>query len=65
MTNPNIPNPGSNEAIALGCSCPILDNGHGLGAYGGTIKNREGCPIFWYDTLCNLHGQQLEVSHAN
>jgi hypothetical protein len=24
-----VPNPGSKEAIALGCICPVLDNNHG------------------------------------
>ncbi len=28
---PSIPNPGSDSAISLGCSCPVLDNCHGLG----------------------------------
>jgi len=27
----NTPPPGSPEAIALGCCCPVLDNGHGRG----------------------------------
>jgi hypothetical protein len=41
------PNPGSNEAIELGCTCPVLDNGHGnpeLGRIRGFIC-REDCPI--------------------
>jgi len=25
------PNPGSDEAIKLGCKCPVLDNEHGAG----------------------------------
>jgi hypothetical protein len=24
-----VPNPGSDEAIDQGCSCPVLDNSHG------------------------------------
>lgn len=43
----NIPNPGSPEAIAKGCTCPVLDNSHGRGYMG--IKDvfvyREGCPV--------------------
>lgn len=25
------PNPGSNQALDQGCTCPVLDNGHGKG----------------------------------
>ena len=50
------PNPGSNEALDAGCTCPVLDNGHGRGLLGdgekfGWVIN-EGCP---------LHGQRQEV----
>lgn len=31
----NTPNPGSDEAIAAGCRCPVLDNAHGRGWMGG------------------------------
>lgn len=44
-----VPNPGSDEAIAKGCSsseledtCPVLDNAHGKGYLGGV---REDCPL--------------------
>ena len=30
-------NPGSDEAIAAGCTCPVIDNGHGRGYMGGSI----------------------------
>ena len=36
------PNPGSDEAIAKGCTCPVLDNGHGKG-YFQVI--RADCPL--------------------
>ena len=42
------PNPGSDEAIDLGCCCPILDNEHGKGAYG------DG-KMFWYAEGCPVH----------
>ena len=29
MNNP-VPNPGSDEALQLGCKCAVLDNNHGL-----------------------------------
>ena len=38
-----LPNPGSDEAIALGCICPVLDNGHGRGP--GPFWQVEGCPV--------------------
>lgn len=42
-------NPGSSEARAAGCVCPVLDNGHGAGRWGdgeqfGWII-RGGCPL--------------------
>lgn len=52
----NKPNPGSNEAIAAGCTCPVLDNGHGRGAYGGA-KLDNGKPIFWIMQDCPLHSK--------
>lgn len=43
------PNPGSDEAIAMGCTCPVIDNHYGRG-YRGT----EG--VFVYMETCPLHG---------
>lgn len=42
------PNPGSQEAIDLGCKCPVIDNHYGKG-YDGQGK------AFWYSELCELH----------
>ena len=41
------PNPGSDEAIEQGCTCPVMDNGHGRGAYGmaGQFWITDGCPL--------------------
>lgn len=39
----SVPNPGSDEALELGCTCPVLDNGHGRGA--GPFWINEGCPV--------------------
>jgi len=39
------PTPGSDEAIALGCICPVMDNGHGRGRGDGTFWIIEGCPV--------------------
>ncbi len=44
-----IPNPGSDEAIALGCKCPTLDNAHGKGARGDP-------DLFWINKDCPIHG---------
>ena len=48
MTEPRaIPNPGSEEAGALGCVCPVMDNNHGKWAPwppdGWWMA--EGCPV--------------------
>lgn len=46
MTN----NPGSDEAIAQGCTCPVMDNGRGRGAY-----QVDGVWQFWVDWACPVH----------
>ena len=38
-----LPNPGSDEAIALGCICPVLDNNHGRGP--GPFWQVASCPV--------------------
>lgn len=45
------PNPGSNEAIALGCTCPVLDNHYGRGEAGR----------FWVTFGCPVHHKEPEV----
>ena len=39
--------PGSDAAVRDGCTCPVLDNGHGAGYMGikGTYVIAEGCPL--------------------
>lgn len=49
------PNPGSDEAIAAGCTCPVMDNHHGAGVM------HDGETVFWFDYDCfdydcPLHG---------
>lgn len=46
-----IPNPGSNEAIELGCVCGPIDNNHGWGYWA------EG--VFAINGDCPLHGQEV------
>ena len=48
-----VPNPGSREALARGCVCPVLDNGHGRG-YG----RWEGETVFVRRYDCPLHGER-------
>ncbi|HEY6019887.1 MAG TPA: hypothetical protein VIY48_08265 [Candidatus Paceibacterota bacterium] len=48
------PSPGSDEAIALGCKCPVMDNARGLGAMGVA-------GLFWYSGSCPVHsGKEME-----
>lgn len=54
------PNPGSKEASELGCICPVLDNGHGRGAY----QDETGQWQFWVTGGCPVHDppRQQEAS---
>lgn len=45
------PNPGSDAAIDAGCTCPVMDNAHGLGV---VLKNKT---LFWTNADCPLHGK--------
>lgn len=45
------PNPGSDEAIAQGCKCPVLDNGHG--------RRGGGKGPFWISESCPIRGDDL------
>jgi len=52
MNNPSVchsPNPGSDAAIALGCKCPVIDNGHGRGLPDGS---------FWFSANCPVHATE-------
>jgi len=42
------PNPGSDEAIKKGCTCPVLDNSHGK----GYLLQKD---IFWITDGCPIH----------
>ena len=43
------PNPGSDEAIAIGCKCPVMDNGRGRGYM--CVAG-----LFVYSAACPVHG---------
>lgn len=46
------PNPGSDEALDMGCTCPVLDNRHGKGSY-----KSEG---FIIDMECPIHSSSVQ-----
>lgn len=52
MTQKKVPNPGSPEAQALGCKCPVMDNHSGRGC--GWISPK-GEPLFWFAEGCPVH----------
>ena len=53
------PHPGSPEAVAQGCTCPIIDNNHGEGfVYDGAV-------MFWYADDCPLHGLKAQPEAEN
>jgi len=47
-SKPKTPNPGSDEAIELGCICPVMDNHHGRGSRGDNN-------LFWVTSNCPIH----------
>jgi hypothetical protein len=48
------PNPGSDAALAKGCNCPVLDNGHGNPEL-GRIRG------FYITAGCPLHGMPADA----
>lgn len=48
------PNPGSPQAVELGCLCPVMDNNHGDGFL------CDGQEAFYYNEYCALHGHEKE-----
>lgn len=46
------PNPGSDAAVAAGCTCPRMDNARGRGAMGTSGDDA----VFWKAAECPLHG---------
>jgi len=49
---PEQPNPGSDAALKQGCTCPVLDNGRGIGFV------VDGERQFWVNGDCPLHSLQ-------
>lgn len=54
------PNPGSKEAVEMGCRCPVMDNGYGRGYH----VNEDG-PLFWITLTCPLHGKENDKHEAD
>lgn len=52
----NQPNPGSKEAVAAGCTCPVMDNARGRGAWGSSGEDA----IFYRNDRCPLHGKNTQ-----
>ena len=50
-------NPGSDEAVIKGCTCPVIDNSHGRGAY----LTENGQAMFWNSDDCPIHGTKDEI----
>jgi hypothetical protein len=48
------PNPGSDEAVEAGCTCPVMDNGRGSQRLGDSRG-------FWITEGCPLHGVKDET----
>lgn len=64
MSTSAIPNPGSAEAVQLGCTCPVIDNGHGRGYLGG-MKRADGSTVFVYSDGCPVHCRAVSAPCTN
>ena len=52
-----IPNPGTQDAIDMGCTCPVIDNHYGK----GTPLDDDGGVAFWYVQECPIHGLEVNI----
>lgn len=50
-TEPDGPKPGSAAAVTRGCTCPIMDNARGRGAWGDGARYG-----WWISADCPMHG---------
>ena len=64
MEKEKVPNPGSDEAVTQGCSCAVLDNAHGHGAW-GTFFHPDDEKLFWITEGCHLHDPQKGGHHRS
>lgn len=49
------PKPGSDEAVKLGCACPVMDNHHGAG-FPALDEDGGRRTAYWIAAQCPLHG---------
>lgn len=54
----SLPNPGSPEAKAAGCKCPVIDNGRGLG---WPDDEAPGGVAWWINGECPIHGSVMDA----
>ena len=59
MTSNAVPNPGSEKAVAKGCTCARMDNCYGRGAY-----SINGKVMFWISGDCPLHAKPRHPTDA-
>ena len=52
MKRKHIPTPGSDEAIKMGCACPVMDNNNGTGFFWGNDL------CFVYNADCPVHNEE-------
>jgi hypothetical protein len=60
IDDPKMPNPGSAEAVAAGCTCAVLDNCRGAGAY----VREDGSLEFWITQGCPIHAPEVKDGAA-
>jgi len=58
MMDTKQPTSGSPDAVKLGCTCPVYDNCHGRGLYGGAVYGSDGRPLYCKDADCPIHGMR-------
>ena len=61
-----VPDPGTDAALALGCRCPVMDNGRGRGWMGqaGLFVYTAGCPVHCPDDASLPPSAKREDGHV-
>ena len=54
--DPPVPPPGSDAAVAAGCTCPVWDNRRGAGYLPGVYVIAAGCPVHGPANLDDVYG---------
>ena len=65
--NKEIPDPGTEEAIKMGCICPVMDNEYGRGWMGqeGVFIFNMGCPVHAGDSVKEqIMSEQIKESRS-